>query len=74
VTIPDLEALALRLDPRERVHLAHTIVTSLGELSPEQIQELWLDEAQLRDEELEAGTVQDIPGPAVFARIRSRHS
>jgi putative addiction module component (TIGR02574 family) len=74
VTIPDLETEALRLDPRDRIHLAHTLVTSLGELSPQQIQELWLDEAERRDEELEAGTVQAVPGPEVFARIRRRHS
>ena len=47
---------------------------NLGELSRQQIQDLWLDEAQLRDEELEAGTVEAVPGPEVFARIRSRYS
>src|SRR5262249_45180900 len=74
VTIPDLEAEALRLDPRDRIHLAHTLVTSLGELSRQQIQELWIDQAQRREEELEAGTVQAVPGTEVFARIRRRHS
>jgi putative addiction module component (TIGR02574 family) len=74
VTILDLEAEALRLDPRDRVHLAHTLVTSLGELSPEQIEELWVAEAERRDQELEAGTVEAVPVPEVFARIRSRHS
>jgi len=64
VTILDLEAEALRLDPRDRVHLAHTLVTSLGELTREQIQELWVAEAERRDEELEAGAVQ-------AAKIRS---
>jgi putative addiction module component (TIGR02574 family) len=74
MTIPDLEAEALRLDLRDRVHLAHTLVASFGDLSPQQIQEMWLDEAQRRDDELEAGTVQAVPGPEVFARIRSRYS
>ena len=74
MTFPDLEAEALRLDPREKVHLAHAIVMSLGEASPQQIQELWLDEAQRRDEEIEAGLVEEVPGPEVFSRIRRRHS
>jgi hypothetical protein len=74
LTFPDLEAEALRLDPSERVHLAHAMVMSLGEASPQQIQELWLDEAQRRDEEIEAGLVEEVPGPEVFSRIRRRHS
>lgn len=41
-------------------------MTSVGEVS---FEELWLDEVQVRDEELETGTVQSVPGPEVFARI-----
>lgn len=46
----------------------------LSEVPLQQLQERWLDEAQLRDEELEGGTVEAVPGPAVFARIPSRRS
>ena len=74
MTIIELEAEALRLDPRERMHLAHALVSSLGEISAERIQDLWLDEAELRDAELEAGEAESVPGPEVFARIRRRYA
>lgn len=74
MTLPDLETEALRLDPRERARLAHVIVASLSDLTTDEIQELWLDEAERRDEELESGDVAGIPTSEVFARIRDRHS
>jgi len=70
VTRHELESEILRLEPRERVRLAHLLVTSLDELTPELVRELWLDEAERRDHELEAGDVQAIPGPEVLARLR----
>lgn len=74
MTLPDLETEALRLDPRERAHLAHVIVASLSDLTTDEIQDLWLDEAERRDAELESGDVAGIPTSGVFARIRDRHS
>ena len=64
-----LEAEALRLEPGEKVRLAHALVASLGELTPEQVGELWLDEAERRDQEIEAGEVREVPGPEVFERL-----
>lgn len=68
-----LEQAALRLQPRDRARLAHSLVESLGGLSREELTALWLDEAERRDEELASGKVQGIPGEEVFARIESRY-
>ena len=72
MTRHDLEVEALRLDPREKLRLAHTLVSSLGEMTSEDIEALWVDEAERRDEEVESGQVQAIGGPEVFERLRKR--
>jgi len=70
VTRHELETEILRLEPRERARLTHLLVTSLDELTPEQVQEIWLDEAERRDHELETGDMRAVGGPDVFARLR----
>ncbi|HEX9690056.1 MAG TPA: addiction module protein [Thermoanaerobaculia bacterium] len=70
MTRHELETEILRLEPRERAQLTHLLVTSLDELTPEQVQEIWLDEAERRDHELETGDVHAVRGPEVFARLR----
>lgn len=72
MTRPELEAEILHLEPAERVRLTHLLVSGLGDLSSDQVHELWVDEAERRDHELEAGEVKAIPGPEVFARLRRR--
>lgn len=74
MALPDIEAQALTLDPRDRAHLAHVMITSLADLSAEQIDELWLEEAERRDADLESGRATSVPASEVFARIRQRHS
>jgi hypothetical protein len=65
MNLTKLETEALRLDPGEKVRLAHTLVVSLGQLTPSQLRELWLQEAERRDAEIESGLVHPtIPGPA----------
>ena len=74
MTRPELEAEVLGLDPRDKARLTHLLVVSLQDLAPEQVAELWVDEAERRDSELESGSVKGIPGPEVFERIRSRRT
>ena len=62
---PKTEALkqaVLRLKPKARSNLLRDVVQSL-----------WAEESLRRDSELDSGKVKEIPGEAVFARIRSRH-
>ncbi len=74
MTRPELEAEVLGLGPRDKARLTHLLVVSLDGLTPEQAAELWLEEAERRDSELESGAVRGIPGSEVFARIRARRA
>lgn len=73
-TAESIEQAALQLQPEERAKLAHSLVESLGELSREQLETLWLDEAERRDHEMESGKIKGIPGEEVFSRIESKYS
>ncbi|MHB1282728.1 MAG: addiction module protein, partial [Metallibacterium scheffleri] len=53
-----IEREALGLTPANRARLAHELLESLDTLSPEEIDELWLDEAERRLKELDDGRVQ----------------
>lgn len=72
-TVESLEQAALRLQPDARAKLAHTLVGSLSGLPREQLDALWLEEAERRNSEMESGAVNGVPGEAVFARIEGRH-
>ena len=74
MTLDDLRTEALKLTPEARAALAHSLVLSLDDLSPEEIERLWLDEAERRDREMEEQGVAGIAGDEVFARIRTRLS
>jgi putative addiction module component (TIGR02574 family) len=71
-TAESIERAALQLQPEARAKLAHSLVESLGTLSREQLEALWLDEAERRDDEMESGKVRGIPGEEVFSRIESK--
>jgi hypothetical protein len=47
---------------------------SLDTLSEAEIERLWLDEAERRNAEIEAGTVSPVPAHEVFAKIRAAHA
>lgn len=72
-TIQTLREAALQLQPDARVQLARTLVDSLGELPEPELAELWLREAERRDQEMDHGQVKGIPGNRVFADIKARH-
>jgi len=72
-TVESIEQAALQLRPEARAKLAHSLVESLGTLSREQLETLWLDEVERRDDELESGKVRSIPGEEVFSRIESKY-
>lgn len=74
LSIESIEEAALSLQPEARARLARSLVQSIGDLSEEEIERLWLAEAERRDAELESGAVKAISGDAVFERIRARYS
>ncbi|MBV9494741.1 MAG: addiction module protein [Acidobacteria bacterium] len=68
----ELEAAALRLDPSSRAALAKTLIDSLDDLSDDQYEQLWADEAEARYADFLAGRTTAIDGDEVFARARTR--
>jgi hypothetical protein len=64
---------ALAPAPRARVRLAHALVRSPESRDPETARELWIEEAERRDAEMDNGEVQGVPGEQVLARIRPKY-
>ena len=69
--IDQLKTEALRLDPKERAHLAREILASLENMDDTEIEDLWLDEAVRRDENMDRGVERAYPADEVIARIRA---
>jgi putative addiction module component (TIGR02574 family) len=64
----------MRLPPEDRARLAVRILSSLEETteSPEEIEKLWIAEAERRFQELREGVVKGIPAQEVFAELRAK--
>lgn len=71
MTVADLEARILELAPKERARLAQRILESLESLSQSEIEALWLEEADRRDQALDADPSRAIPGEEVLREARA---
>ena len=56
---------ALQLDAGDRAALAQELLASLDELTEEEVERLWAEEAQRRVEEFRAGRAQAVPAEEV---------
>jgi hypothetical protein len=63
---------ALELDARSRAALAKQLLESLDDLSDEENERLWAEEAERRLAEFKKGNIKAANGPQVLARARSR--
>ena len=72
----EIEKDALRLSPEDRARLAVRLLSSLEKAaeSPEEIEKLWIAEAERRFQELRDGVVQGMPAREVFAELRNKRS
>jgi putative addiction module component (TIGR02574 family) len=70
VTLEQIAQEALRLTPTQRAELADFLVESLGSTPPDEVQRLWLDEANRRLAEVRSGKVKTVPGEEVLAEAR----
>lgn len=70
--IEDLEAEALRLDPKDRARLAERLLKSLDNLAPDESDRIWAEEAQRRADAQDAGTLSARPAADVFRDARAR--
>ena len=73
-SLPEIEKNALQLSAEDRARLAVRLLSSLEETteSPEEIEKLWIAEAERRFQELRDGVLQGIPAQDVFAELRNK--
>ena len=72
--IKDIAAEALELPVTERAELVSQLLDSLDDLSEDETDKLWAEEAERRYAEYKAGRIEASPAEEVFARLRSRNS
>jgi len=75
-SLPEIEKDALRLPAEDRARLAVRLLSSLEGTteSPEEIEKLWIAEAERRFQELRGGVVQGVPAREVFGDLRTKRS
>jgi putative addiction module component (TIGR02574 family) len=74
MTVTDLESELLKLTPKDRARIAQRLLESLETLADQEIESLWLDEADRRDKALDADPSRAIPADQVLREARSRLS
>ena len=74
MNVIDLEFEVLKLSPKDRARLAQRLLESLDTLSEPEIESLWLEEAERRDQALDADPSRAIPADEVLREARSRLS
>jgi putative addiction module component (TIGR02574 family) len=72
MTLQQIEADLLKLEPSARAMLAEKLLQSLEALTDEEIEKLWVAEALRRHEELETGKASSKPAEDVFRDARKR--
>lgn len=72
MSIKELEAEALKLDPKSRARLAGKLLESLENLSEEENARLWAEEAQRRDEEMDTHPDSGDFAKDVFREARAK--
>jgi Putative addiction module component len=74
MTTEQVENEALKLNPEARAELAEKLLRSLEDLSDEDIERLWAEEAVRRDAELDSGTASMRDAEDVLRDARARIS
>jgi putative addiction module component (TIGR02574 family) len=64
---------ALLLPADERASLVEKLLQSLNLPTEAEVNRLWVEEAERRVAQIEAGKVELIPGEQVFAKIRAKY-
>jgi putative addiction module component (TIGR02574 family) len=70
--IKQIAAELLDLPVTERAELATQLLDSLEDLTEEESDKLWADEAEWRLDEYKRGNIKATPADQVFARLRTR--
>jgi hypothetical protein len=70
--IEDIAAELLLMNVESRAALAKRLLDSLDELTPDENETLWAEEAARRYAQLKAGTASSTLSAEVFARLEAR--
>ncbi|WP_089725645.1 addiction module protein [Candidatus Thiosymbion oneisti] len=71
-TLAEIEQAILRLNQKERAALARNIIDDLDTVLDENVDRLWLEEAQQRYQAYIAGETKAKPAQEVFDKARRR--
>ena len=72
MTLKELETEALKLNPTDRARLAKKLLNSLEALSEAEVEHLWVEEAERRNEQMEHGIVEGRRAEDVIWDARAR--
>ncbi|MCL6560929.1 MAG: addiction module protein [Firmicutes bacterium] len=72
MSFEEVKAEALKLSPEFRAKLARELLVSLDALSEAEVENLWIEEAIRRDDEIDRGGAQLRPAEEVFSRAKAR--
>ena len=72
MSLKELEAEALKLDPKARARLAGKLLESLENLSEEENLRLWAEEAQRRDAEMDTNSGSSSSANETFREARAK--
>lgn len=71
--LEDVASELLRMNVESRAALAKRLLDSLDELTPEENERLWVQEASRRYKQLKARTATSISAEDLFARLDARN-
>jgi hypothetical protein len=72
MSIEEIEAEALKLDPKARARLAEKLLESLEQLSEEENDRLWAEEASRRDTDWDAQENRGKPAADALREARAK--
>jgi hypothetical protein len=72
MSFEDLKAEVLKMSPKFRAELAKELLVSLDTLSDAEVEQLWIEEAIRRDDEIDRKVAQLRPSDKVFKQARNR--
>jgi DNA-binding SARP family transcriptional activator len=71
--LEEIASEVLQMNVESRAALAKRLLDSLDELTPEENERLWVEEAARRYKQLKLGVASSIASEEVFARLEARN-
>lgn len=72
MTIDEFKREVLQLDRSTRASLARDLLESLDDLTETEVEQLWLEEAERRHQEIASGVVETVSMEEALSKARAR--